>query len=116
MKICDVVDIPAGAARGFRIPGADGGLPVLVVRCGSGVHAYVNRCPHTGVNLDWNPDEFMDVDGRHLQCATHGALFRVEDGYCVHGPCYGQGLTPLPIRVEEGTILLECGVIPHPGA
>lgn len=115
MKICDLVDIPPGGARGFRIPGGDGGLAVLIARRGAGIHAYVNRCPHTGVNLDWNPDEFMDVEGQHLQCATHGALFRVEDGFCLHGPCYGQGLTPLPIRVEDGAILLERGVVPRPG-
>lgn len=112
MKICDTTDIPAGGARGFRIAGADGELPLLVAHDGAGFRAYVNRCPHTGVNLDWNPDVFMDATGRHLQCATHGALFRVQDGYCFHGPCYGQGLTPASIRVEAGEILLDAS----PGA
>lgn len=106
MKICSLSDIPAGAARGFILPGPGAGRPVLVVRWPAGVRAYENRCPHTGVNLDWNPDVFMDVDGRHLQCSTHGALFRVEDGFCIHGPCAGQGLKPVPIRVEAGSVLL----------
>lgn len=107
MKICDAGDIPADGARGFHIPGADSGLPLLVARDGAGFRAYVNRCPHTGVNLDWNPDVFMDATGRYLQCATHGALFRLHDGYCFQGPCYGQGLKPVPIRVVAGEILLD---------
>ena len=66
---------------------------------------YVNSCPHTGVNLEWMPDRFFSADGRYLQCATHGALFRPEDGYCVGGPCTGQSLQPLVSRVEDGFVL-----------
>jgi nitrite reductase/ring-hydroxylating ferredoxin subunit len=64
----------------------------------------VNRCPHVGTPLDWAPDEFMDRAGRHLMCSTHGALFEVEDGRCVAGPCQGDRLEPFPIAVREGVI------------
>ncbi|MEE8263379.1 MAG: Rieske (2Fe-2S) protein, partial [Gammaproteobacteria bacterium] len=41
----------------------------------------------------WVPDQFLDETGNLLQCATHGALFRIEDGFCVAGPCTGASLT-----------------------
>ena len=44
---------------------------------------YVNSCPHLGSPLDWVPNRFLSADGRHVLCATHGALFRIEDGKVV---------------------------------
>ncbi len=104
MKLCAIDEIPDGSARGFTVPGAGAARSVLVVRRAGDIYTYENRCPHTGVNLDWIPDQFMDLDGIHLQCATHGALFRVGDGYCVFGPCAGQGLTPIATRIRDGFI------------
>jgi nitrite reductase/ring-hydroxylating ferredoxin subunit len=56
----------------------------------------VNRCPHVGTPLDWAENEFLDREGRHIVCATHGALFRIDDGRCVAGPCQGDRLEPFP--------------------
>lgn len=67
-------------------------------------YAYENHCPHTGVPLNWQPDQFYDLDYHYLQCGMHGALFQVYDGLCVRGPCLGQSLTALKIVVEEGTV------------
>jgi nitrite reductase/ring-hydroxylating ferredoxin subunit len=111
MILCALTDLPAGTARGFCVGGPAGGRAIVVVRSrGGSVYGYENRCPHTGVNLDWVPDRFMDADGLQMQCATHGALFRIEDGHCLHGPCAGRGLTPVPVRIEAGQIVLEA---PH---
>jgi nitrite reductase/ring-hydroxylating ferredoxin subunit len=84
--LCRLDAIEDGAARGFTLDDA-GGRPVdlLVARDGAAVHGYLNACPHVGTPLDWVPDRFMAPDGEHLACATHGALFRVSDGYCVAG-------------------------------
>jgi nitrite reductase/ring-hydroxylating ferredoxin subunit len=70
------------------------------------VYACRNHCPHTGINLEWQPDRFFDPGGGFLQCATHGALFRPEDGFCVRGPCAGDRLEAVPVRVEHGQILV----------
>ena len=66
----------------------------------------VNSCPHTGGPLDWVEDQFLDLDRRHILCATHGALFRIEDGHCLAGPCKGKGLTAVAIVVAEGEVRL----------
>jgi nitrite reductase/ring-hydroxylating ferredoxin subunit len=100
--LCRGDDIEDGTARGFTIGGR--GLRILVARRGGALYAYVNRCPHVGTPLDWSADEFMDTERCHLLCATHGALFRVDDGVCIAGPCQGDRLEPFPIAVRDGTV------------
>jgi nitrite reductase/ring-hydroxylating ferredoxin subunit len=102
--LCRIDEIPEGAARGFTIGGNDARLRIFAVRSGEAVHVYVNRCPHVGTPLNWAPDEFLDREGRHIVCATHGALFRIDDGLCLAGPCQGDRLEPFPIAVRDGTL------------
>jgi nitrite reductase/ring-hydroxylating ferredoxin subunit len=107
--LCGLTEIPDGTGRGFTWHDPDGAgapLDVVVVRQGTRVFGYVNSCPHARSPLDWTPDRFMSLDGRHIQCATHGALFQVEDGLCVLGPCVGRSLTPVPIKVEGGRVIV----------
>lgn len=63
--------------------------------------AYINRCPHRGITLNWSPGRFLDSSGQFIQCATHGALFRPGDGACIAGPCQGDQLSPLLVRVDQ---------------
>jgi len=63
----------------------------LVLRDGNTVRGHANSCPHVGSPLDWAPDRFIALDGFHLLCGTHGALFRPQDGYCVSRPCATDG-------------------------
>lgn len=65
------------------------------------MYVYKNRCPHRGVGLEWLPDQFLDSSASLIQCATHGALFLIEDGECIAGPCEGKSLTALECR-EDG--------------
>lgn len=105
--LCRLDEIPDGTARGFRVTDARGReRRLLVVRRGETVQAYVNSCPHRGTPLDLRPDDFFDAEGRHLVCATHGAVFRPEDGLCVAGPCAGEGLEPVPAGVRDGRVVL----------
>ena len=79
-----------------------------MVRRGEHVTAFVNSCPHTGVSLNWSPHQFLDVEGEFIQCSLHGALFRLDDGYCVRGPCVGQSLHALRVTLKEGIIWVNC--------
>ena len=75
-----------------------GETPVLIVHGDDGVvRVFQNSCPHRGTPLDWLPDRFLDRGGRHILCATHGALFRIEDGFCLSGPCAGARLRRVAI-------------------
>jgi naringenin degradation protein FdeD len=102
-RLCALTDIQDGGAKGF--PPAPGGFTGLfAVRRGARVTAYVNSCPHLGVPLEWMPDRFLTADGAHIVCGTHGALFRIEDGTCLHGPCYGAALEPVLIEIKDGAV------------
>lgn len=103
-------DIPDGAGRRFALKHSDGPGSIFIVRRGTGVHGYVNSCPHQGTPLDWRPSDFMSDDGRYIQCATHGALFEIADGTCIAGPCAGDSLTPVNLAVDEtGQIFIRGG-------
>jgi len=99
--LCTLESIPDGNARGFEL---DTDTPVLVVRQGDQAWAYINRCPHVGVQLNWTPDQFMSLDHAFLQCSMHGAQFRIEDGFCIYGPCVGRSLEVLPLSIDRGQI------------
>lgn len=102
MQLCAVSDLPE--QEGLAVMTGQGEV-VLLQRDGQ-VYAYRNQCPHLGIDLNFQPDVFMDLDGMFIQCANHGALFQVEDGLCIHGPCQGQSLQPVAIEVRDGTVWL----------
>jgi nitrite reductase/ring-hydroxylating ferredoxin subunit len=100
--LCRLDEIGEDDARGFAF--AEHSL--LVARRDGQVHVYVNWCPHLGIELNYQPDEFFDLDHHFLQCANHGALFEVESGLCVLGPCKGNTLKKVEFLVEAGNIVI----------
>ena len=101
--LCRTEDIPEGGSRGFPPP--PGGFHGLfAIRRGGTVVVYVNACPHLGLPLDWVPDHFLSADGARIICATHGAEFRIDDGECLHGPCYGDRLDSVMIQIKDGVV------------
>lgn len=110
--ICSMNDIPSQRARGFQlmVVGEDGKprpWPIIVVRWGRQVFGYLNRCPHDGVHLDWERNQFLDPNGTRLMCGKHGGLFELGSGICVDGPCKGQGLTPVALSVIDDDICVS---------
>jgi nitrite reductase/ring-hydroxylating ferredoxin subunit len=98
--ICRADEIPEGGGSGFLIPAGDYPRRIFIVRHRGALFAYDNTCPHAGTPLDWMPDRFFDPSGTLLQCATHGAQFRIADGLCVAGPCAGKRLTPVALEIS----------------
>jgi nitrite reductase/ring-hydroxylating ferredoxin subunit len=98
-------DIPDGQARNFVIQLRAGRFHGFVVRRGENVVGYVDRCPHMQMPLAKTLDEYLSPSGELIACTWHGALFRVEDGLCVGGPCTGQRLTSWPVTVRARHIL-----------
>ncbi len=107
--LCRVDDVPEKEAKGFPLPNERHPRAVLLLRRGKKIYGYRNSCPHQGTPLDWTPDRFLNLEKTHLQCATHGAQFQIEDGHCIAGPCAGKALENLPLRIEAGKIYLEMG-------
>lgn len=105
-RLCRLDELTDPGSRGFTIESNGQPLEIFLVRKGTAVYGYRNTCPHTGGPLDWQPDEFLDDDREHIMCATHAALFRIEDGYCLAGPCRRQNLTPIALEIVDGDIHL----------
>jgi nitrite reductase/ring-hydroxylating ferredoxin subunit len=107
LPLCRLADLPDRGTRGFDLgPDADP-REIFLYREGGKVFAYENACPHLGSPLEFTPDQFLAPDREHFQCSTHGALFRLEDGHCVSGPCQGQALSQLAVEIAaDGQVLL----------
>lgn len=105
--LCDVTDLADPGSKGFVVDMDGQPTEIFVVRRGNQVFAYRNVCPHKGSPLDWMPDEFLDDEREHIVCATHGAVFQIEDGLCIAGPCRRQSLQPVPILVCAGRVCLR---------
>ena len=88
-------DALAEGGDGVRFDAVHGGDAGFAIRHHGQVRAFVNRCPHAGTELDWQPGEFFEESGLYLICSTHGALFEPGRGFCVAGPCRGASLEPL---------------------
>lgn len=105
VKLAALDAVPDGTARNFVLQLRAGRFHGFVVRRGGTVSGYVDRCPHAGMPLAERLDGYLTPDGGLIQCSWHGALFRVEDGFCVGGPCAGQRLEAWPVAVVDGTIV-----------
>ncbi len=106
IRLCPLTSVADGGAIGFKLSAADGGSNIFVVRQRGNYYAYVNSCPHTRVSLDWQPGQFLNPGGTLIQCSTHGALFRIEDGLCINGPCVNQSLTSITTELEDGDLCI----------
>ncbi|HEY5101941.1 MAG TPA: Rieske 2Fe-2S domain-containing protein [Steroidobacteraceae bacterium] len=104
--ICRLSEITDPGARGFTIGTGDWPLRGFVVRVRDAVRGYVNHCPHAGHPLDLIPQRFLTRDGALILCSSHGALFDKLSGFCIAGPCAGQYLAPISLKVEGGFVLL----------
>jgi nitrite reductase/ring-hydroxylating ferredoxin subunit len=93
--------LDAGRAVRFEAEYFGEAVPAFAIRFDGAVHAYLNRCGHLAMELDWREGEFFDADGRNLICSTHGAAYAPADGRCVGGPCSGTPLVRLRV-VERG--------------
>lgn len=105
--VCDIRDLADTSSRAFTIGGGDWPLRGFVVKHGERVFAYVNTCPHAGHSLNWKPHEFLTLDRAFIQCASHGALFEIDSGRCVAGPCTGRSLRALVTRIENDRVFVE---------
>jgi nitrite reductase/ring-hydroxylating ferredoxin subunit len=99
-SLCHIDDIAEGSAKGFALEFDS----LFVVKRDGQIFVYRNSCPHLGVELNWLEDQFLDADNTLVQCATHGALFIIDSGECVAGPCRGKHLTAIPFAIVAGHI------------
>jgi nitrite reductase/ring-hydroxylating ferredoxin subunit len=90
--------------REFSIGSGEWPFRGFVVRKGDQVYAYRNFCVHVGHPLNWSPDRFLTKDKRALICASHGATYEIETGYCFAGPGNGRTLQKVTVELRDGII------------
>ena len=78
--IAVVGEIEHGKTKKFTLRRGQRDLDALLVNFEGNHFAYINRCPHTGITLDWVDNQFFSSDNRYLMCATHGAVFEPHLG------------------------------------
>ena len=100
--LCHLDDIPEGTSLGIE---RDEQAYVAIKKRGQ-VYLYRNSCPHIGSRLEWQQHQFLDADKMLIQCANHGALFRIDNGLCVAGPCIGDRLDIVEFKINENSIFL----------
>jgi naringenin degradation protein FdeD len=106
--IATVDELKPGAVKKFWLICQRYRLDGLLINDQGRFYAYVNRCRHMATPLDFVREEFLSDDGRYLRCYTHGALYEFATGLCVEGPCKGESLYRLPVRVDHGDVLVGC--------
>lgn len=123
MSAVDAVYICASASveeggKGVRFPVSAFGVDAtgFVVRYRGQVYAYLNRCAHAPVELDWFKGEFFESSKLHLMCSTHGAIYAPESGACVGGPCRGGKLRPIDVREADQRIYWQPDLTIRPPA
>lgn len=104
VTLCRRDELADGAARGFTVDRRGEPFTLFALRRGDRVDVWQNFCPHLGVELNWAPDHFLTHDGAYYLCGTHGALFRLDDGYCVQGPCQGRSLIRIPAAWRDDAL------------
>ncbi|MBG9387899.1 Rieske (2Fe-2S) protein [Caenimonas aquaedulcis] len=104
IPLCNASDLAEGGdAVPFDVVFGGQTCRAFAIRFEGAVHAYLNRCTHVSMELDWQPNRFFDDTGRWLLCSTHGAAYRPDTGDCAGGPCRG-GLVKIALTERDGVV------------
>jgi nitrite reductase/ring-hydroxylating ferredoxin subunit len=108
VPICEASALVDGG-EGVRFPVALFGEAAIgfVVRYRGTPYAYLNRCAHVPIELDWVPGQFFESSKTLLMCATHGAVYLPDTGLCAGGPCRGAKLRPIAVREVDGMVVWQ---------
>ena len=104
IKLCSYDDLPDPGSKGICVSINNTERNVFIVKKNATIFLYENSCPHTLGPLDWQPDNFLDIDKDYILCANHGALFDIKNGFCIYGPCKSQSLQSLEHEIIDGEI------------
>ncbi len=104
IPLCRSADLrDGGLAVPFDVAYGGQTCRAFAIRYRGQVHAWLNRCAHVAMEMDWQPNRFFDDTGRWLLCSTHGAAYEPDTGACAGGPCRG-GLVRIEVSEAEGIV------------
>ncbi len=85
-KVARVDSLKPGESLKFMLPIRGADEECFLINFGGEFHAYVNRCRHVPMAMDWVDNQFFAEDGRYLMCQTHNAYYEPASGECIAGP------------------------------
>lgn len=101
LRLCHLEQLAPGQSLGFRIK-SKGQDDLFLINNGGDIVGYKNSCPHwPGSTMPVLKNRYLDSESRYIVCGGHGALFEVDSGLCIKGPCIGQRLIPINLEVTE---------------
>lgn len=104
VALCQSSDLlDSGLAVAFDVRYGGQTCSAFAIRFEGRAHAYLNRCTHIAMEMDYQPNHFFDASGRWLLCATHGAMYAPDTGAGVGGPCRG-GLVKIVLSESDGVV------------
>jgi nitrite reductase/ring-hydroxylating ferredoxin subunit len=116
VPLCDSSElVDGGLAVPFDVVYGGQTCRAFAIRFHGQVHAYLNRCTHVAMEMDWQPNRFFDDSGQWLLCGTHGAAYRPDTGACAGGPCRGS-LVRIELTERDGVVHWHTAWNLHPVA
>ncbi len=104
LPLCNSADLAdGGLAVPFDVMFGGQTCRAFAIRYLGQAHAFLNRCTHVAMELDWQANRFFDDTGRWLLCSTHGAAYQPDTGECAGGPCRG-GLIKIQLSEQDGVV------------
>ena len=100
LRVARIGEIPPGKSKKFVLSFGRSEVECFLVHWRGEHYAYVNKCRHIAMSLDWVENRFFDEERRYILCSTHGALFEPDSGECVDGPPFGKRLVRVPLEVR----------------
>ena len=95
----------------FNLPQLGQFTTGFVVRFNGRAHAYINKCAHVPIELDWKQGEFFTPAKDYIICATHGAHYEPDTGHCIMGPCKGKSLQVIPVTEQNQQITIHIDML-----
>jgi len=99
LKALEAIPDPGGAPADYDE------LPILILRSGETVTAFINVCPHQGRPLCLPSGKTLVSEGQFVVCPFHGASFDIKTGACAGGPAGKAGLKPVAVKVADGQVV-----------
>jgi len=105
ISVARVGELRLGHTKKFLFLRGEREIEAFVVNYEGTLYAYLNRCCHIPMTMDWIDNQLMTEDRRYIQCATHGACYEPDTGECVSGPPCGKFLTPVPLTIVGDQVI-----------
>jgi nitrite reductase/ring-hydroxylating ferredoxin subunit len=105
-RVARVGEVAPGESTKFMLPIQNADEECFLINFAGKHYAYVNRCRHVPMAMDWIDNQFFAEEGRYLMCQTHNAYYEPTSGECIAGPptACGKFLYRLPLEIEGGVI------------